>query len=45
MTFDVERMDVMKRLLKLEARATLVLCIRAIPSVVFWICVILWLFN
>tara|TARA_Y100000590_G_C15266158_1_gene843164 strand:- start:464 stop:601 length:138 start_codon:yes stop_codon:yes gene_type:complete len=45
MTFKVERMDVMKRFLKLEARATLVLCIRAIPSIVFWIWVLLWFFN
>ena len=45
MTFDVEREDVMKRFLAVEIRATVVLMVRAIPSLVFWIGLIIWLFN
>ena len=37
MTFEVERLSTMKRLLQLEARATWVMTIRSLPSLLFWI--------
>lgn len=45
MTFDVERLDVMKRFLRLEFKATVVLAVRAIPSVLVWGAVVLWALN
>lgn len=45
MIFDVERLDVMRRFLVVEKRATVVLFIRAIPSMLAWIAGVVWLFN
>ena len=45
MTFEVERLSTMKRLLQLEARATWVMTIRSLPSLLFWIGLLFWLFN
>ena len=46
MTFDTDRVSLAKRFLRLEFDATVVLVIRAIPSIMCWIGLIyLWLSN
>ena len=45
MTFDVERKDILKRFLTVEIRATFVLLVRAIPSLIFWIGLMVWALN
>ena len=45
MTFNQDRQHVLRRMVELEKRATVVLVIRAIPSIAVWIGVFIWLFN
>ena len=42
MTFDVERLEVMRRFVRVEKQATWVALIRAIPSILCWIGLIAW---
>ena len=45
MTFKSDQLDMLRRMVRLEARATVVVAIRAIPSALVWIGLMLWLFN
>ena len=45
MTFKVDQLNMLRRMVRLEARATVVVAIRAIPSALVWIGFILWLFK
>jgi hypothetical protein len=45
MIFKSDQLGMLRRMVRLEARATVVVAIRAIPSALVWIGLILWLFN
>jgi hypothetical protein len=45
MTFKLERVAVLKRFLALELRATRVMLVRAVPSLVIWAGILLWFFK
>jgi hypothetical protein len=42
MTFDVERLAVLRRFVHVEKQATWVALIRAIPSILCWIGLVAW---
>lgn len=45
MIFKSDQLGMLRRMVRLEARATVVVAIRAIPSALVWIGLMLWLFN
>ena len=44
MIYDNERLDLERRFIRLEFRATIILLIRAIPSLIIWIGFLIWLY-
>ena len=44
MIYNIERKEILNQFLKLEWRQTVVMFIRAIPSMVAWIGLLIWLF-